>query len=201
MIDLEYDPQTLLPPAEPDRLRKLEGWWSRYLERRVKLPPAYGEHLSRFHGGVPGKACFPTPEGEIRRIGRFFHWLEKKDFPTRGTPSWRASWGSEWDLRLDYAVRAYLKQEYWAQRLQEHDESFDLLPIAGLCRSVPAGQPQETHSLDEEDDYDLLCLDYYEREADPPVVIWKWATLWSEPPVIQPVAADFGAFLELLRRC
>jgi hypothetical protein len=28
MIDLEYDPQTLWSPAEPDRFRKLEGWWS-----------------------------------------------------------------------------------------------------------------------------------------------------------------------------
>jgi len=201
MIDLEYLPHTLLPPAEPDRIRKLEGWWSRYLERRVKLPPAYVEHIAHFHGGVPGKACFRTPGGETRRVGGFFHLREKKDLPARGEPSWRPSWGSEWDLRLDYGVRTYLKSEYWAQRLQEHDESFDLLPIAGLCSPVPAGLPQETHVLDEEDDFDLLCLDYLDRKADPPVVVWKFAALWNEPPVIQPVAGGFVEFLAMLERC
>jgi hypothetical protein len=201
MTDLEYLPSSLLPPAEPGRIQKLESWWSRYLERRIKLPAAYVEHLAQFHGGVPGKACFGTANGEIRRIGRFFHLLEKKDFPTRGTPSWRPSWGSSWDLRLDYQVRAYLKSEYWAQRLQEHDESSDLLPIAGLCRPVPAGVLQEVHSLNEEDDFDLLCLDYLDRKVDPPVVIWKFAAMWLEPPVIQPVATGFTELLELLERC
>jgi len=201
MIDLQYIPNTLLKPAEPDRLRRLENWWSRYLERRVKLPAAYVEHHTQFHGGAPGKACFPTLAGETRRVGRFFHLLEKTDFPNRGIPSWRPSWGSEWDFLLDYQVRTYLKSEYWAMRLQEHDESFDLLPIAGLCHPVTAGSPLEAHSLDEEDDYDLLCLDYFGRKAEPLVVIWKFATMWSEPPVLQPVAGCFAEFLELLDHC
>ena len=186
-IDLEYEPSTLLLPVRPGRIRAFERWLSRFWERPVRLPVAYVEHITGFHGGVPGKKCFRTPSGSIRVLGRYFNFLEEKDLEPPLVPTWR-SWGGRQDIRLDYRVAEYLDNEHWAIRLDQ----FELVPIAGLDT---AG-----HDCRGMDEYDLLCLDY--RAGDQPAVItWAFHESWEDRAVTETVADSFAAFLPMLYRC
>lgn len=194
-MDLDYDPITLLTPPTPARLKAFERSLSEDWERRFRLPPSYTEHVLRFHGGAPRKRRFPTPAG-LRVVGRFFHFLTEQDTPP-GEPSWRVEWGSSHNVLLDYAVERYLTEEYWGLRLQEHDETMELLPIAGLAPRDAPRVEDPGYSLDVEDEFDLLCLDF-SRCGEPRVVLWQFTNMWSEPPVILLVAKSFPAFLELL---
>lgn len=103
MVDLEYEPGSLLPPFPEQRLiayqRHLAFYWSR---GPVVLPAAYVEHVSLFHGGVPGKACFREPKGRVRHISRFLNWSEKDDLKRPFKKSWRSE--GEDDIRLDYRI-------------------------------------------------------------------------------------------------
>lgn len=74
MVDLEYDPPSLLPPCPVERLRVFEEWLSRYWETDVRLGARLAEELAcgylryveRRRGGqrsvIPGAtAWFPEP--------------------------------------------------------------------------------------------------------------------------------------------
>jgi hypothetical protein len=78
MVDLEYDPATLLAPCPPERFQKFEQWLRRYWECDVRLPQAYIDHIQHYHGGCPGKACFRSESGRTRMVGRFFNFLEER---------------------------------------------------------------------------------------------------------------------------
>lgn len=184
MDDLEYDPATLLPPCPPERLRKFEEWLSWYWGAETRLPAAYAEHLLRYHGGCPGKACFRTATGSTRMVGRFFNFLEEDDLSPPLTPTWRA-WSAEPDVRLDYRVEGFLDYEFWCARLEAAGH---VLPIAGLDT---AG-----HNCRDMNEIDLLCLDY-NAEGEPAVVTWGFPGF---EPVVG-VAASFAAFLGRLVRC
>lgn len=184
MVDLEYDPATLLPPCVPARLKKFEKWLRNYWESDVRLPTAYVDHIQQFHGGCPGKACFRTKSGETRMIGRFFNFLEEGDLTPPEIPTWR-QWSQGQDIRLDYQVRGFLDYEFWCVRLDEAD---NCLPIAGLDT---AG-----HNCREMDEFNLLCLDF-STGGEPTVVTWEFPGF--EP--VTPVAQTFAEFLGQLFRC
>lgn len=184
MIDLEYDPVTLLVPFPPERLRKFEKWLSCYWESDVRLPTAYINHIQQFHGGCPGKACFRTKSGETRMVGRFFNFLEEGDLTPPAMPTWR-QWSMGQDVRLDYQVAGFLDYEFWCVRLEE---AGNCLPIAGLDT---AG-----HNCREMDEFNLLCLDYTDG-GEPTVVTWEQPGF---DPVI-PVAESFADFLKQLFHC
>jgi SMI1-KNR4 cell-wall len=184
MVDLEYDPASLLPPCPLKRLRVFEEWLSEYWEMEVRLPQAYIDHIRQFHGGCPGKACFQTPSGASRMIGRFFNFLEEEDLSQPLTPTWR-QWSGEPDVRLDYRVQGFLDYEFWCLRLEE---AGNCLPIAGLDT---AG-----HNCRDMDEINLLCLDYSASD-EPAVVAWEFPGF---DPVV-PVAESFEQFLGRLTRC
>lgn len=184
MADLEYDLATLLPPCPPERLPEFERWLCAYWETAVRLPEAYVDHILRFHGGCPGKACFRTEAGETRMVGRFLNFLEESDLSPPLTPTWR-SWSGESDVRLDYRVRGFLDYEYWCLRL---DRAGNVLPIAGLDT---AG-----HNCRDMGEIDLLCLDY-NAGGEPAVVAWEFPGF--EP--VNAVAPSFAAFMDLLFGC
>ena len=184
MVDLEYDPTSLLQPCPPERFQVFEQWLCGYWETEVRLPKAYTNHLQRYHGGCPGKACFRTPCGATRMVGRFFNFLKRGDVPPPLTPTWR-QWSGEPDVRLDYRIEGFLDYEYWCLRL---DGARNCLPIAGLDK---AG-----HNCRDMDDMDLLCLDY-NAGGEPAVVAWAFPGF---DPVV-PVAQSFEAFLDLLFHC
>jgi hypothetical protein len=183
MIDLEYEPGSLLPPVAAERLRDFERWLSRYWERRIRLPRAYTEHMLAFHGGAPGKACFRTPAGRTRMVGRFCNFLEKEDLVPPLTSTWR-QWSGEPDVRLDYRVKNFLNYEFWCIRL----EGTQCLPIAGLDT---AG-----HNCRDMDEINLLCLNY-SAGGEPPVVAWQFPGF--DP--VEVVSPSFAAFLPMLERC
>src|SRR5262249_54657205 len=146
------------------RLFEFDKWLSFFWEREVQLPTAYKEHITAFHGGVPGKKCFATLSGEARVLCRFFNFLELSDLRPPFTKSWR-SWSFGPDIRLNYRVRSYFDNEFWAFQLAERSKGLKLLPIAGLAT---AG-----HDCREAEEYDLLCLDYG-LPGEPPVVTWQF---------------------------
>jgi hypothetical protein len=200
MNDLEYRPNSLLPPGNAERMKQFEKWLGAQWERRVRLPLAYVEHVTAYHGGIPGKRCFKMPEGAVRVVGRFFNFLDEDEAPdSAGAPSRRMEWGPDRDIIYDYAVERYLTAEYWGLRLQEHDETLDLLPIAGLAPAETPRVFEPDYDFNEEE-FDLLCLNYAKR-GEPPVVVWQFTNMWSEPPVIQRVAPSFAAFSQTLYRC
>jgi hypothetical protein len=182
MIDLEYDPATLLPPFPHERLREFEQWLCHYWETEVRLPRAYTAHILQFHGGCPGKACFRTADGETRMVCRFFNFLEESDLSPPLSPTWR-QWSGEPDVRLDYRVRGFFDWDFWFTQLED---AGNLLPIAGLDT---AG-----HNCRDMDEFNLLCLDYNDG-GEPVVVAWEG----FEPEA--PVAPSFEAFLGQLFRC
>jgi hypothetical protein len=186
VIDLEYEPASLLDPPPPERVREFERRLGRYWERRLRLPAAYVEHITTFHGGVPGKKCFQTPSGKVRVLGRFFNFLEPADLEPPLTRSWR-SWSSGPDVRLDYRVKEFLNNEFWCLRLS----GTRLLPIAGLDT---AG-----HDCRGMDEINLLCLDY-SRPGPPSVAAWQFDGSWEDHPVKETVAASFARFLPMLYR-
>jgi hypothetical protein len=179
-----------VPPFPSERIAEFEMWLAPYWERkRIAIPPAYVEHITAFHGGVPGKRCFREPDGRIRVIGRLFNFLDKSDLSPPYTRSWR-SWSLGPDVRLDYRLRDYLNNEYWCIRLGYPE--VNLLPIAGLdyaghdCRGM--------------DEFDLLCL-HYGRKKEPAVVTWPFDSSWYDrPPDIVRVADSFAEFLPMLFR-
>lgn len=183
MIDLEYEPGSLLPPLPPERLSKFEQWLCHYWEREIRLPKAYVDHILAFHGGAPGKACFQSPSGRTRMLCRFFNYLEKDDLPLPLTPTWR-QWSDEPDVRLDYRVKGFLNYEFWCVRL----EATTCLPIAGLDT---AG-----HNCRDMDEINLLCLDY-SVGSEPPVVAWEFPGFTP----IEVIAPSFASFLPMLQRC
>jgi hypothetical protein len=184
MIDLEYDPSTLLPPCPAERLRKFEQWLCSYWEANVRLPQAYTDHVQRYHGGCPGKACFRTAAGQTRMVGRFFNFLQKSDLAPPLTPTWR-QWSGEPDVRLDYRVAGFLDYDDWCVVLERAGH---VLPIGGLDT---AG-----HNCRDMDEIDLLCLDY-NAVGEPTVVAWEFPGF--EPVAV--VAPSFEAFLGQLFRC
>jgi hypothetical protein len=184
MVDLEYDPASLLPACPSERLRAFENWLSRYWEADVHLPQAYVDHILQFHGGCPGKACFRTVADETRVVGRFFNFLEESDLTPPLTPTWR-QWSAEPDVRLDYRVEGFLDYEFWCLRLER---AGNCLPIAGLDT---AG-----HNCRDMDEINLLCLDY-SAGGEPAVVAWEFPGF--EP--VEAVAPSFAAFLKQLFRC
>jgi hypothetical protein len=184
MVDLEYEPASLLPPCPPERLRKFEQWLSWYWGTEVRLPEAYANHVLQFHGGCPGKACFQSPDGGTRMVGRFFNFLEEADLSPPLTPTWR-QWSNEPDVRLDYRVEGFLDYEFWCLRLEPAGHC---LPIAGLDT---AG-----HNCRDMDEINLLCLDY-SQGGEPTVVAWEFPGF--EP--VAPVAPSFEVFLDRLFRC
>jgi len=191
VVDLEYEPDSLLPPFPEQRLiayqRYLAWYWSR---GPIALPTAYVEHVSLFHGGVPGKACFRESGGAARHIGRFLNWLEKEDLKPPFEKSWR-SWSLGPDIRLDYRVQDFHNNEHWCIRLG--DTETNLLPIAGIdtvgndCREMEG--------------FDLLCLHYAKRRKEPYVVTWPFRSSWYDRrPDIVRVADSFAEFLPMLYR-
>jgi hypothetical protein len=188
VVNLEYEPDSLLKPPHPDRIRKVEQWLTHFWQRDAlfRFPPAYVEHILQFHGGVPGKKCFRTASKRTRVIGRFFNFLEEQDLDPPSQRSWR-QW-SDQDIRLDYQVYCYFNYEHWAIR---HDQ-FNVVPIAGLDM---AG-----HNCRVMDDYDLLCFDY-DGDGEPPVVAWDFESSWEKKCVKELVARSFEEFLPLLHRC
>jgi hypothetical protein len=188
VVDLEYEPGSLLKPPHPDRIRKVEQWLTHFWERKepFRFPSAYVDLTMKFHGGVPGKKCFRTKSSRTRVIGRFFNFLEEEDLDPPTQRTWR-QW-SDQDIRLDYQVYGYFNYEHWAIR---HDQ-FRLVPIAGLDM---AG-----HNCRVMDDYDLLCLDY-ESEDEPHVVAWDFEASLEDKCVKEFVARSFEEFLPLLYRC
>lgn len=186
-IDLEYDAGSLLPAPRSHCIRTFEKWLSRFWERPVRLPAGYVEHITAFHGGVPGKKFFRTAAGRVRVLSRFFNFLEKEDLDPPIIPTWRP-WGGRQDIRLDYRVAEYLDNEHWAVRIDQ----FHLLPFAGLDT---AG-----HDCRGMSEYDLLCFDF-DASDDPTVVTWDFHESWEERAVTDAVAASFMEFLPLLHRC
>jgi hypothetical protein len=184
MVDLEYDPSTLLPPCPPERLQKFEKWLCWYWEAEVRLPQAYIDHIQRYHGGCPGKACFRTAAGKTRMVGRFFNFLEEADLSPPLKPTWR-QWSGEPDVRLDYRVEGFLDYEFWCLRLER---ARHVIPIAGLDT---AG-----HNCRDMDEIDLLCLDY-NAGGEPAVVAWQFPGF---APVVA-VASSFAVLLGQLSRC
>jgi hypothetical protein len=148
------------------------------------LPEAYVAHILHFHGGCPGKACFRTPAGVTRMVGRFFNFLKPGDLAPPLNPTWR-QWSDEPDVRLDYSLLRFFDYEFWGVRLEEAGRC---LPIAGLDT---AG-----HNCRDMDEFDLLCLDY-NAGGEPAVVAWEFPGL---RPVAR-VAPSFEAFLTQLFRC
>jgi len=191
VVDLEYEPGSLLPPFPEQRLIAYQRHLSFYWERGpVVLPAAYVEHVSLFHGGVPGKACFREPNGRVRHIGRFLNWLEKDDLTPPFVKSWR-SWSLGPDIRLDYRVQDFQDNEFWCIRLGYPETN--LLPIAGLDY---AG-----HNCRGMEEFDLLCLHYQKRRKEPSVVTWPFETSWYDRrPRIVRVADSFAEFLPMLCR-
>jgi hypothetical protein len=186
-IDLEYEPNNLLGPARRARIRAFEKWLRGFWERPVRLPASYVEHITTFHGGVPGKKCFRTASGRVRVLGRFFNFLEEADIKPPILPTWRP-WGMGQDIRLDYRVAEYLDNEHWAIRIDQ----FHLLPFAGLDT---AG-----HDCRAMNEYDLLCFDY-DAEDEPAVVTWDFHESWEDRAITEVVATSFAEFLPMLYRC
>lgn len=188
VVDLEYEPDSLLKPPHPDRIRKVEQWLTHFWEREepFRFPSAYVGHVMQFHGGVPGKKCFRTASKRTRVIGRFFNFLEEQDLDPPKQRSWR-QW-SDQDIRLDYQLYCYFNYEHWAIRYDQ----FKVVPIAGLDT---AG-----HNCRVMDNYDLLCLDY-ESQDEPSVVAWDFELSGEDNCVKEFVARSFGEFLPLLHRC
>ena len=190
MVDLEYEPGSLLPPFPRERIDEFEKWLAGYWEReRIKLPAAYVRHITKFHGGVPGKKCFRDADGRVRVVGRFFNFLREEDLTEPYTKSWR-SWSLGPDIRLDYRVEDFLDNEFWCARLGY--PGCDLVPIAGLdyaghdCRGM--------------DEFDLLCL-HYSQKAAPFVVTWPFdGSSYEEEPELVRVAESFADFLPMLYR-
>lgn len=182
MVDLEYDLQSLLPNFPSQRLWEFETWLTMYWEQEIQLPKEYVNHILLFHGGIPGKACFPTPSGQTRMVCRFFNFLERSDLSPPFTPTWR-SWSGEPDVRLDYRVKGFLDYDFWCIRWE--DTKF--LPIAGLDTCG--------HNSRDMDEMNLLGLDY-SADGEPPVVLWE-----SSVEPIEVVAPSFGAFLSMLEKC
>lgn len=193
-LDLAYQAGSLLPAVERKRFRKLMRWLVEYFERPLRLPAAYVDHLTAYHGGVPGKCCFTMPDGRIRVLCRFFNLLEEDDLEPPLIPSWRqqAGYSTSPDIRLDYSVYHYFDDEMWDGRLGLSDAP--LVPIAGLDT---AG-----HNCRLMAEYDLLCLQYDEdEEEDEPVVVAFDFHASVTEAVTTPVAPSFAAFLPMLRVC
>jgi hypothetical protein len=191
VVDLEYEPGSLLPPFPPERVAELEDEFTHYCGRRKRLalPASYVEHLTAFHGGVPGKKCFREPGGRVRVLGRFFNFLKEEDLSPPYTKSWR-SWSLGPDIRLDYRLADFMDNEHWCIRLGY--PGIHLFPIAGLdyaghdCRGM--------------EEFDLLCF-HYGRKTEPAVVTWPWDSSWYDrKPEVVRVADTFAAFLPMLFR-
>jgi hypothetical protein len=96
---------------------------------------------------------------------------------------------------MDYRLRSYLDNAFWAFRLEERSQDLYLLPFAGLDT---AG-----HDCREMEEYDLLCLDY-SLAGEPSVVAWQFEPAWSDKgaqAVVELVSPSFVGFLLQLHRC
>jgi hypothetical protein len=197
-IDLGYDPDTLAGPVDPRVVRWIE-------EHRRRFDPSYLDHIQRFHGGIPGKQYFDTPQGETMRVGRFLTLVdEETPLPPPFCPSWQYP---NRDVRIDRSVLTLIDEEGPSCRQLLAGE--DILPFAALYRGDL--DPDGMSLL--EGECDLLCFDYRLGAPRPQVVIWDaYASLKDcirrdrsrddtvrYEEFIRPVASDFDAFLRLLR--
>jgi hypothetical protein len=204
--DLGYDPSSLCGPVDLRVARFLEEY------RGNKLDPSYLRHLSKWHGGIPGKQYFDAEDGKTYRLGRFLTLLDKK---SQLEPPFRPSWQyPKRDIRIDWSVLTLIDQEGPSCRHLFGGE--ELLPIAALYWGPH--HPDDMRLTD--GDVNLLGFLYEPARQRPRVVVWlaheaqqeywRWeealkASGWDEEePVryenfIVPVAQDFDAFLTLLR--
>ncbi len=187
-IDLDYEPDSLLPPINRDTVQECEKFLSRHFERPIKFPEAYVEHVLQFHGGVPGVRCFTTPSGERRALCRFMNFIRREDLSPPMLPTWRES--PPHDIRLDYSHYTMNDCDPWCGRLYESGGM--LVPIAAIDT---AGHDARVMM-----EFDLLCFDF-QHGPEPPVFTWCFETSWSRPQDTKRVADSFAEFLTMLHRC
>ncbi len=187
-IDLEYNLESLLPAVSLEEIHEFEKTLSDYFEQKILLPGELKQQYLYFHGGVPGKQYFQTPNGEVRMICRFcniFNALRDERLPKPPIPSWRPGGAS--DSRLDYSIDFLLARFDYSDRLYESGGS--LVPIAVIDT---AG-----HNAREMSEMNLLCLEY-QKPGEPSVVTWAFESSWADPEETVKVADSFRQFLTML---
>ncbi|HTU22907.1 MAG TPA: hypothetical protein VMG10_33020 [Gemmataceae bacterium] len=206
MVDLHYDPSSLCGPVDMHVVRFLEKY------RGNNLDPSYLLHISRWHGGIPGKQYFDAEDGKTYRLGRLLTLVDEE---SELEPPFRPSWAfPNRDIRVDWSVLTLIDQEGPSCRHLFGGE--ELLPFAALYWGTrhPDGMSLTDGNVN------LLGFLYERKEQRPRVVVWlaleaqqdywRWekaleACGWDkEEPVpykdfTVPVAPNFDIFLTLLR--
>jgi hypothetical protein len=74
-VDLYYDADSLVGPLDKNEIDRFEHWLGASGYGEVHFDPSYIDHLSKHHGGVPGKCHFQTALGSKQRVKRFLNFL------------------------------------------------------------------------------------------------------------------------------
>lgn len=155
-IALNYKPDSFVGPFNMKELKKHER--SRTLEYpHMKYDASYVSHISKYHGGIPGKQWFHSKSGQKHRLGRFLNFATKKSLPDPFQASWI-------DSRVDARWKWSLARALAIANIADGCGAF-LVPFA-ILYSGPH-HPDEmdlTHS-------DLVCFDY-RKPVQPRVVVW-----------------------------
>src|SRR5262245_18257324 len=96
-IDLLYDPKSLDGPLDEQEIADLEQWLRASEYEKIQFDRSYIDHVSRFHGGVPGKRYFETSSGTKHGIQRFLNFLK----PDLNNPLSQYSVEGTWSLLSD----------------------------------------------------------------------------------------------------
>jgi len=101
--DPGYNPASLVGPLDIQKVQQLEQYF-RDSGMAVAFDPAYIEHLSMFHGGVPKKRCFKSVKGNDYVIERFLNFIDHKADKVLGWYNVEVTWGLIMDRLNDYLI-------------------------------------------------------------------------------------------------
>lgn len=156
IIDLNYNPDSFVGPFNMEELKKHERS-STVDYPHMKYDASYVTHISKFHGGIPGKQWFRSKSGKKHRLGRFLNFATESSLPEPFQPSWI-------DSRVDIRWEWSLTRALAIANIADGCGAF-LVPFA-ILYSGP-------HHPDEMDltHLNLVCFNY-RKQGRPRVVVW-----------------------------
>ena len=102
-FDLRYDPATLLGALDRGEVQKFQEYLQE-CDQPIIFDPAYLDHLSRHHGGIPKKRCFRSAAGHEFYIERFLNFVDEKTNKELGWYNVEVTWTQIEDRLNEYLI-------------------------------------------------------------------------------------------------